>query len=195
MFSEMGMQLADDDAILVRRCLDGDALSMRRLVERYQGRVFGLCHRMLGHREDAEDVAQDVFLRVFRSLRSWDSQRPLKPWLLAIAANRCRTALGKRAREPASREFHENSRTDKAPVDTDDMAEELQLALGTLREEYRMCFILFYQQELSCAETAEIMQCPEGTVKTWLHRARRKLAEYLQRRGVVTDAGYELHRI
>ena len=75
------------------------------------------------------------------------------------------------------------------------MAEELQLALGTLREEYRICFILFYQQELSCAEVAEIMQCPQGTVKTWLHRARRKLADSLIRRGVVTDAGFELHRI
>lgn len=185
----------DDDAILVLRCLDGDASSRRRLVERFQGIVFGLCYRMLGHREDAEDVAQDVFLRVFRSLRSWDSRRPLRPWLLTIAANRCRTALSKRAKEPDSREFHENSLTDDTPSRTNDMAEELQLALGTLREEYRICFILFYQQELSCAETAEIMQCPEGTVKTWLHRARRKLAEYLQRRGVVTDAGYELHRI
>ena len=189
------MQLVNDDAILVRRCLDGDASSMRRLVERYQGRVFGLCYRMLGHREDAEDVAQDVFLRVFRSLRSWDSSSPLVPWLLTIAANRCRTTLGKRAREPASTEFYEDLRTDLSLRDTKDLAEELQLALGTLREEYRMCFILFYQQELSCAETAEVMQCPEGTVKTWLHRARRKLSDYLQRRGAVTDAGYELHRI
>ena len=59
---------ADDDAALVERCLSGEEAGVRLLVERFQGMVFGLCYRMLGQREDAEDVAQDVFLRIFRSL-------------------------------------------------------------------------------------------------------------------------------
>jgi RNA polymerase sigma-70 factor (ECF subfamily) len=168
---------------------------MRTLVERFQGIVFGLCHRMLGHREDAEDVAQDVFLRVFRSLSRWDSSRPFKPWLMTIAANRCRTALSKRSRLPVPTELPVHPESSEPDANAGGLAEELQLALEQLRDDYRMCFVLFHQQELSCAEVAEIMQCPEGTVKTWLHRARQKMADYLKRRGVVTDAGFELHRI
>lgn len=184
-----------DDARLIQRCLDGDEACMRALVERFQGIVFRLCQRMLGHREDAEDVAQDVFLRVFRSLRKWDSSRPFKPWLLTIAANRCRTALSKRSRVPVATELQIHPPSAASELESLGLSEELQLALGELRDDYRMCFVLFHQQELSCAEVAEIMQCPEGTVKTWLHRARRKLADSLIRRGVVTDAGFELHRI
>jgi RNA polymerase sigma-70 factor, ECF subfamily len=76
-----------------------------------------------------------------------------------------------------------------------DLGEELQLALGRLRDEYRTCFVLFHQQELSCAEIGEIMGCPTGTVKTWLHRARGELAEHLQRRGVAPYASCELQRV
>jgi RNA polymerase sigma-70 factor (ECF subfamily) len=78
-------------------------------------------------------------------------------------------------------------------MSTADLGEELQIALSELRDEYRTCFVLFYQQNQSCQEIAEIMNCPEGTIKTWLHRARKELAESLKRRGVVTEDGYELH--
>jgi RNA polymerase sigma-70 factor (ECF subfamily) len=187
--------VADDDRALVERCKSGDEASMRRLVERFQGSVFGLCYRMLGHREDAEDVAQDVFVRTFRSLHTWDSSRPFRPWLLTIAANRCRTALVKRNRRPQATEFVNNEATLDHHEDSEALGEELQLALEQLREEYRMCIILFHQQELSLTEVSEILDRPPGTVKTWLHRARRELAEFLQRRGVVPDARYELHGV
>src|SRR3712207_226810 len=85
-----------DDATLVRRCLRNDTHAVRALVERFQGAVFGLCVRLLRHRHDAEDVTQEVFLRVFRSLRRWDAGRPLRPWVLGIAVNRCRTWLARR---------------------------------------------------------------------------------------------------
>src|SRR5436190_12808 len=70
-----------DDATLVRRCLRQDAGAIRQLVERFQPDVFGLCVRLLHHRQDAEDVTQEVFLRVFRSLRRWDPTRAIKTWL------------------------------------------------------------------------------------------------------------------
>ena len=72
----------------------------RALVERFQGIVFGLSVRLLTHRHDAEDVTQEVFIRVFRSLRRWDRTRPLQPWILGIAVNRCRTWMARRARRP-----------------------------------------------------------------------------------------------
>ena len=89
-----------DDAALVRRCLRNDPDSIRALVERFQADVFGLCVRLLDNRHDAEDVSQEVFLRVFRSLRRWDGQRPLRPWIMGIAVNRCRTHLSQRSRRP-----------------------------------------------------------------------------------------------
>ena len=185
----------DDDAVLVRSCLAGEQPALRAFVERFQSSVFGVCFRMLGHREDAEDVAQDVFLRAFRSLKSWDSDRPLKPWVLAIAANRCRTALSQRSRRPAVVEFVAEAALSVETPGSADLAEELERALETLRDEYRMCFVLFYQQELSCSEIGAILNCPEGTVKTWLHRARRELAEHLRQRGIVPHRAHELHRI
>lgn len=186
--------MADDDGNLVRKCLGGDALSVRAFVERFQGVVFGLCFRMLGHREDAEDVAQEVFLRAIRSLKQWDAARPLKPWLLTIAANRCRTALSQRARKPRATEFV-TELPDRAAASSPDLAEELQLALDNVREDYRLCFILYHQHEMNLVEISETLGCPEGTVKTWLFRVRRELAEHLRRRGVVPGVNHELHRI
>ena len=180
--------------MLVQRCLAGDESGRRDLIDRFEQAVFGLCFRMLGHRHDAEDASQETFLRAFRSLGKWDSERPLKPWLLTIAANRCRTFIERRTRTPAASEFGTT-----APIACDDLAldqrelgEELQLALARLRDDYRQCFVLFYLKEMSCAEIAEVMDCPQGTVKTWLHRARRELADHLQRRGVVPDVHAQL---
>ena len=108
---------AEDDATLVRRCLRGDDAAVRRLIEQFQDAVYGLSVKMLGHRQDAEDVTQEVFVRVFRSLRGWDATRPLKPWVLMIAANRCRpkvrsncstTAIGCGSRTSISRNWIEN---------------------------------------------------------------------------------------
>lgn len=181
------------DRELVSNCLAGDSGSLRAFVHRYQGLVFSISYRMLGHRQDAEDVTQDVFVRALRSLHHWDSTRPLRPWLSTIAVNRCRTFLKSRGKRPALTEFTaEFSFTDSSQQSID-LAEELQLALEKIRENYRVCFILYYQQELSCSEIGEVLQCPSGTVKTWLFRARRELAEHLQRRGIVPSAHYELH--
>src|SRR6478609_10741353 len=91
---------ADDLRPLIRRCLTGDQGAMLALVERFRGQVFGLCYRMLGQRQDAEDVAQETFVRALRNLSQWDSSREFLPWLLAIAGNRCRSCLSRRMRRP-----------------------------------------------------------------------------------------------
>lgn len=174
--------MAADDAELVRRCLADDATALRAFVERFQNAVFGLCLRMLGHRQDAEDIVQEVFLRSFRSLKSWDSSRPLEPWVLTIAANRCRTLLTTRARKVQP--LPENELPGNAEKSGTDLGEELNQALATLRDEYRLCFVLYHVQERPLSEIAEIVGSPEGTIKTWLFRARRELAEFLRNRGL-----------
>ena len=187
---------ADDLRPLIRRCLSGCQTAMVDLVERYQGSVFGLCYRMLGRREDAEDAAQETFIRVLRSLARWDETRDFEPWLLAIAGNRCRTALATKRRRPAM-----DSLDDTPPVAGDELgseshlAEEVQRALGQVREEYRQAFVLFHEHEKSYGEIAEILGVPLGTVKTWVHRARRDLMETLKQRGAVEDMRYAVRRV
>jgi len=172
---------------LVERCLAGDSSGPRAFVDMFQGPIFGLCYRMVGHRQDAEDLTQEVFTRAFRSLGGWDRVRPLKPWLLMIAANCCRTALSKRSRLPENSEVAEDVAARPEVTRDTDFAESVQRALATLREDHRACFILFYEQELSVAQVAETMGCPEGTIKTWLHRARKDVAELLKQQGFGTN--------
>jgi RNA polymerase sigma-70 factor (ECF subfamily) len=190
-----GEDAVQSDAELVQQCLTGDELALRAFMQRYQGLVFSLCHRMLRHREDAEDVAQESFLRVFRNLHRWDHERPLKPWLLTIVANRCRTALERRSKLPGQNDLAidltaERREHSKHSQDELDLGEELELALSELRHEYRTCFVLFHQDELSYQEISDVLDCPQGTVKTWLHRARAQLVRLLRERGVVIDGGH-----
>lgn len=161
---------------------------MAALVDQFREQVFGLCYRMLGHRQDAEDMAQETFVRALASLASWDPLRDFRPWLLAIAANRCRSLLAVRGRRPvpmAEPEHIADARPDAWRAQH--LAEELELALETLRDEYRQAFVLFHTNGLSCAEVAEILDCPVGTVKTWIHRARLELARRLHRRGTLEE--------
>lgn len=158
------------------------------LVQRFQGQVFGLCYRMLGQRQDAEDVAQETFVRVLKNLHRWDAARDFEPWLLAIAGNRCRTALSTRKRRPTPDILPEQVSDGLPDVHAvKNLAEEVALALAGIRDEYRQAFVLFHEQELSYGEIAEAMSVPLGTIKTWVHRARRELIDELQRRGVVAE--------
>lgn len=172
---------------VVQGCLSGDTESLRLFVGRFRSSVYGLCYKILRHHEDAEDVVQETFLRAIRSLHQWDQQRPLRPWILTIAANRCRTALAKRSRSIVhyKQETTDAAAGGNASVETTwDLADELEHCLQKLKPNLRECFLLFYREQLSCAEVAQRMRCPEGTVKTWLHRARQQLSSTLKKRGV-----------
>jgi RNA polymerase sigma-70 factor (ECF subfamily) len=175
----------DDDAILVRCCLRGDDEAIRRLVGRFQSEVFGLCVRLLNHRHDAEDVTQEVFLRIFRSLRSWDSRRPLKPWIMSIAVNRCRTWLAQRGRRPELVNYLQDTLPGPAADDSGELLQEIHAALAELRLEYRTAFVLFHEHGQPYEDIARAMDRPVGTIKTWLHRARLEILERLRRRGMV----------
>jgi RNA polymerase sigma-70 factor (ECF subfamily) len=173
---------------LVRRYLNDDASAFSQLMSRYQGIVYRLCYSMLRHRQDAEDATQETFTRVAKHLDHWDHQRPIEPWLLTIAGNRCRTLLSRRRRllplldsaEPTTLEAEQDRQADL-------LAEELDMALSDLREDHRRAFVLFHRQQLSYAEIAEQMDCPVGTVKTWVHRARQVLIERLREREVLLE--------
>jgi RNA polymerase sigma-70 factor (ECF subfamily) len=176
-----------DEAALVRRCLRNDAGAVRALVERFQAEVYGLCVRLLGHRHDAEDVTQEVFLRVFRSLRRWDRSRPLRPWVMGIAVNRCRTWMAQRVRRPELVDYLQDTAAGPAPDDSTELLAEIRDAVAALRPEYRTVFVLFHEHGHPYDEIAAALDRPVGTVKTWLHRARLEVLEHLKRRGMVAD--------
>ena len=182
-----------DDARLVRRCLKGEAQATQALIERFQAEVFGLCLRLLQSRHDAEDVSQEVFLRIFRSLKRWDQARPLRPWVMTITVNRCRTWLSQRAKRPESVDYLQDLVPARSAGDDGaELAREIQVALKELRWEYRTVFVMFHEQNLAYEAIAEAMGKPVGTVKTWLYRARQEMLDFLRRRGMISEVEHEL---
>jgi len=175
------------DAALVRRCLSGEATACRELVERFQTDVFAVCHRLLAHAHDAEDVTQEVFLRIFRSLKRWDDARPLRPWVLGITINRCRTWMGRRAKNPELADYLHETPDHRPMDDSIELRTEIRAALDGLRDEYREVFVLFHEAGQSYEDIALAIERPVGTVKTWLHRARVELLDRLRSRGFVQE--------
>jgi RNA polymerase sigma factor (sigma-70 family) len=175
------------DAALVRRCLEGDPNACRELVERFQADIQAVCRRLLSHTHDAEDVTQEVFLRIFRSLRGWDATRPLKPWVLGITINRCRTWVGRRARNPELADFLHETPDHRPSDDSSELRTVIRLAVDELRHDYREVFVLFHESGQSYEEISQAIDRPVGTVKTWLHRARVQLLDRLRNLGLVPD--------
>jgi RNA polymerase sigma-70 factor (ECF subfamily) len=184
--------VSGDDAGLVRGCLRGEPESIRVLVDRFQADVYGLCVRILRHRHDAEDVTQEVFLRIFRSLRRWDAARPLRPWILGITINRCRTWMAQRSRRPEPVDYLQETAAGPPGDDSAELVQEIQAAIGELRPEYQSVFVLFHEHGQPYDAIARALDRPVGTVKTWLHRARQEVFERLQRRGMISEVRHEL---
>ena len=169
--------MADDEVALVQRCLQGNPRAIKDLVDRFQSDVYGLCVRILRHHQDAEDAAQEIFVRVFRSLGRWDAERPLRPWIMGITLNRCRTWLTQRARRPKATSFRLEDIAQSVEEAPGELVREIEAAVDDLRPEYRSVFLLFHQHGQGYDEISQAMDRPVGTIKTWLHRARLVVLE------------------
>lgn len=188
---------ARTDAELVKAFQEGDQSVFSLIVERYQDRVYTLCLRWMGNRAVAEEVAQDVFLALYRSLERFRGDAQLKTWIFRVAINHCknRRLYRKRRHQDRHEPLEGNRDDDDAPVrqlaadqpgtDAHTFAGEaeslVQQALGELDEEQRQIIVLRDVEDLSYEEISEIMDLPRGTVKSRLHRARSQLAAILQR--------------
>lgn len=181
-----------DDRELVQRCLRGDSAAYRQFVERFEQDIHRLCFRMLRQQQDAEDVTQDVLLRIFKNLQRWDQSRPIRPWLFRIAVNRCRTQLSQRKRLMEPVEFLQELPDHRVPDGSNEVHEALQQAVDALRPEYREVFILYHETGHSYEEIAEIIRSPIGTIRTWLHRARSILEAQLQELGFLPKPELDL---
>jgi RNA polymerase sigma-70 factor (ECF subfamily) len=146
----------------------------------YRDKVFRLCVSMLQHRAWAEDVSQEVFLRIWRALPGFAGQSSLSTWIYAISRNACLSELRKR-RPQVSIDDTDNYSSEIAALavsDSDDSATvSVNQMLDQLPHRYRQAVTLFYMEDQSYEQTAAHLDMPLGTVKALLHRARKKLIE------------------
>ncbi len=174
-----------EEAVLIEAAKTGDQEAFRQIVERYQGAVYNLAYRMLGTPEEAEDAAQEIFVRIYRQLGRYDMERKFSTWTLAIATNYCIDQLRRRRMQfvplqniiPWARARESGPEGEALSSESRD---EMQRLLKRLPEKYRAPLVLRYWEELSCAEIAEILGVPEGTIKTQIHRARKQLGKMLE---------------
>lgn len=187
----------EDDIHFARKALEGDEEAFRRLVERYQSSVYTLCTRMTGDRDAAEDLAQEVFIRVFKNLAKYDPAYPFSSWIFKIASNLCIDHLRRRRPEllsmdapvqgeegDFSRQFISGEGDPEEALERQEIGRALAKAIDRLPPRYRLIILLRHQQCLSYEEIAASQDLPIGTVKARIHRARRMLRELLAEMGV-----------
>jgi len=178
----------DNDRELVSRVLEGDHEAFAALVEQYQQQVFNLTYRMLGDAGEAEDAAQEAFLRAYQHIDRYDPERPFKTWLLSIASNYCIDRLRKRRLTWLSIDEPlppHPALTSKAPGPEDaallfERDGAVQELLGDLAADYRAAVILRYWYDMSYVEIAEALDTTESAIKSRLFRARQMLAQKLE---------------
>ncbi len=175
----------EDDADLVQRCRDGDRRAFDRLVMRYQKPVFNAALRMLHNSEDARDVAQSVFLKVFEHLAQFDPNLKFYSWLYRIALNESINYLGRlRPTEPISGHEVDGAFGVERQVESEQTSQVIEQALMRIQPEHRAVIVLRHFQQLSYQDMAEILDLPEKTVKSRLYTARQQLRELLLEEGV-----------
>jgi RNA polymerase sigma-70 factor, ECF subfamily len=183
---------------LIRKLQERDESAFRELVEQYGDRVYNMTYRMLGSAEEAEDLAQEVFITVFKSIDSFRGESKFSTWLYRITANHCKNRIKYLARrhDRSKSEFDEalDPQTAAAaiavprgPVRPDvqlqgvELEQTLQELIAELDEEQRVLVVLRDIEELSYEEICQITGLPEGTVKSRLHRARLALRKKMMK--------------
>lgn len=184
---EQARQIAARDHALVTRVLSGDVAAFEGLVEAYQQPAFNLAYQMLGDRHEAEDAAQEAFVRAYRNLDRYDTARPFKTWLLSITNNYCIDRLRRRRLSwlsiddplPPHPALFSDAPGPEAEAIQGEHADMIQAMLAKLPADYRAVVVLRYWFDYSYAEIAEATGATESAVKSRLFRARRELAQML----------------
>jgi RNA polymerase sigma-70 factor, ECF subfamily len=187
-----GRQASDDvassgesaqDALLVERVLRGDTEAYGGLVSRHMRRAFSIAYRLVEHKEDAEDIVQDSFLRALERIGTLDPARPFLPWFLRIVVNRslnARRARSVRATEQVPVGLASTTVSPVQAVENALLGERLRAALESLPERQRTIVQLADLEELNSSEIAEILDISAGTVRWHLHQARQELRNVLE---------------
>ena len=185
--------------LLVRRCISGDASAWEEIVQRYHRRIYNICYRFAGTSDDAQDLTQEVFIKMFRTLNTYDvSKGAFMTWVTTITRNLLVDHFRKTKQDrvtdsldtpfsehedaqPLGEQIADSSRPPDAQVQGREMRETVHQALQKLSPELREAVILRDLQDMDYREIAATLKVPEGTVKSRINRGRAELARLLQR--------------
>ena len=184
------------ERLLIARLKDRDEQAFGEIVHLYGDKVFSLIYRMIGNRQEAEDIAQEVFITVFKTIDGFRGEAKFSTWLLRVAANHCKNQIKYLARRPSEGADMEELPQGNGPslpmqshIEPPDVLAEaaelealMQQAIAELDPEHRLMVVLRDVEELSYQEIGEITGLPEGTIKSRLHRARVAIKEFLDKK-------------
>ena len=187
------------ERLLIARLKDRDEQAFNEVVRLNGDKVFSLVYRMIGNRAEAEDLAQEVFVTVFKTVDTFRGESKFSTWLLRIAANHCKNRIKYLSRRRTDGGGLDNMAEEhmadagRAPVqahidspdvllEAAEMEKLMQAAIGLLEEDHRLLIVLRDVEELSYEEIGEVTGLAEGTIKSRLHRARMEIKEYLAKR-------------
>src|SRR3989441_13301505 len=180
------------DAIeaLIQRCLQGDQIAWDLIVRQYWRKVFNVAYKFVGKHDEAEDLTQDIFLKIFKSLDTFDRRANFQTWLISVSRNLCidHYRSVRKERETIDRDVNANELTpasrDEGPMavlEQRDRVALLRQALAALPETLRTAVLMRDIQELSYQEIADALRLPEGTVKSRINRGRTELARQIRK--------------
>jgi RNA polymerase sigma-70 factor (ECF subfamily) len=180
----------DPIEVLIERCLRGDQAAWDLIVRQYWRKVFNVAYKFVGKHDEAEDLAQDIFLKIFKSLDTFDSRANFQTWLISVSRNLCidHYRSVRKERETIDRDVDANQLTPAArepgpiaALEQRDRVALLRKALAALPETLRTAVLMRDIQELSYQEIADKLRLPEGTVKSRINRGRTELARQVKK--------------
>ncbi|HVH29777.1 MAG TPA: RNA polymerase sigma factor [Vicinamibacterales bacterium] len=175
---------------LIQRCLQGEELAWNTIVQQYRRKIFNVAYKFVGRHEEAEDLTQEIFLKVFKSLDTFDRRANFQTWLISVSRNLCIDHYRKvrQERQTIDRRVDASELSpvshEPGPVsalEQQDRVVLLREALSALPESLRTAVLMRDIQELSYQEIAERLRLPEGTVKSRINRGRMELARQIRR--------------
>ena len=183
---------APTDAIdtLIASCLGGDQTAWEEIVRQHRRKVFNIAYKFTGRHAEAEDLTQDVFLKIFKSLHTFDRRANFQTWLVSVSRNLCidHYRSVRKERETIDRDVDAGELTPAAPgqnayqaLEQADRVELLRKAMAKLPDSLRKAVVMRDLKELSYQEIADQLNLPEGTVKSRINRGRTELARQVQR--------------
>ena len=180
---------------ILQECRAGNRNAFNILVETYQSKVFNMAYSMLSNYDDANDAAQEVFLKVYKNINKFEGKSSLSTWIYRICVNVCNDMLRKRTRsvpvislfssakndndEEKPLEIKDNTPTPEERLEMTETQAEVRRALSELSDEFKTVITLYDLEGLSYDEISEILKCPVGTIKSRLNRARKALKKNL----------------
>jgi RNA polymerase sigma-70 factor (ECF subfamily) len=190
MSSDPNIAPADSTDALIERCLRGDQVAWDRIVRQHWRKVFNLAYKFVGRHDEAEDLTQDIFLKIFRALHTFDRRANFQTWLISISRNLCidHYRSVRKERETMAREVDaanlspvSRERSPHGELEQIDLRQLIQQGLAELPPALKEAVELRDLRELSYQEIATQLRLPEGTVKSRINRGRLELARQLRR--------------